>query len=93
MIEGTSYLVLPGWLNRFTANIGYHHVHHLSANIPNYQLVACHAEYEHLFDRVARVKLSQVCGALRCILWDRHARRIISLAEYQRSLQGMGAGP
>jgi len=72
---------LPDWLNWFTANI------------PNYQLVACHAEYEHLFNRVARVKVSQVCGALQCILWDRHARRIISLAEYQRSLQCMGAGP
>ncbi len=33
-IEGTSYLVVPGWLNRFTANIGYHHIHDLSANIP-----------------------------------------------------------
>lgn len=83
-IEGTSYLVLPGWLNWFTANtanIGYH-IHHLSANIPNYRLVACHLEYEHLFTRVTRVKLSQVYGALQCILWDRHARRIISLAEY-----------
>jgi acyl-lipid omega-6 desaturase (Delta-12 desaturase) len=93
-IEGTSYLVLPGWLNWFTANIGYHHIHHLSANIPNYRLVACHDEYEHLFTRVTRVKLSQVYGALQCILWDRHARRIISLAEYRRqSLRGMGAGP
>jgi acyl-lipid omega-6 desaturase (Delta-12 desaturase) len=91
-IEGTSYLVLPGWLNWFTANIGYHHIHHLSANIPNYRLVDCHTEYEHLFARVTRVKLSQVYGALQCILWDQHARRIISMAEYrQRSLQGTGA--
>lgn len=91
-IEGTSYLVLPGWLNWFTANIGYHHVHHLSASIPNYQLVACHTEYEHLFDRVARLRLSQVHGALQCILWDPHARRIISLAEYHNSARRLGAG-
>ena len=83
-IEGTSYLQLPNWLNWFTANIGYHHIHHLSANIPNYRLVACHAEYEHLFADVTRVKLSQVRGALKCILWDRHARQIISVAEYQQ---------
>ena len=38
-MRGTSFLVLPAWLNWFTANIGYHHIHHLSANIPNYQLV------------------------------------------------------
>ena len=54
------------------------------ANIPDYRLVDCHDEYEHLFAGVTRVKLSQVNGALKCILWDRHARQIISVAEYQQ---------
>lgn len=83
-IEGTSYLVLPRWLNWFTVNIGYHHIHHLSANIPNYCLAECHDEYEHLFARVTRVKLHEVLGALKCILWDARAQRIISVAEYQQ---------
>jgi omega-6 fatty acid desaturase (delta-12 desaturase) len=83
-IEGTSFLALPVWLNWFTANIGYHHIHHLSANIPNYCLVKCHDEYQHLFLDVARLKLSQVQHALKCILWDTRARRIISVAEYRQ---------
>jgi len=83
-IEGTSFLVLPYWLNWFTVNIGYHHIHHLSANIPNYSLVACHEEYQHLFSNVTRVKLSEVLGALDCILWDTRAQRIISMTEYQQ---------
>jgi acyl-lipid omega-6 desaturase (Delta-12 desaturase) len=83
-IEGTSFLVLPGWLNFFTANIGYHHIHHLSSSIPSYRLIACHNEYQHLFPSVARVKLSEVCGAMKCILWDIRAHRIITLAEYRR---------
>ena len=83
-IEGTSFLVLPRWLNWFTVNIGYHHIHHLSASIPNYRLVECHDEYEHLFARVKRVRLSEVLGALKCILWDTRTQRIISVAEYQR---------
>jgi len=83
-IEGTSFLVLPAWLNWFTVNIGYHHIHHLSAGIPNYCLVECHDEYQHLFADVIRVKLSQVHGASKCILWDARARRIISVAEYRR---------
>jgi omega-6 fatty acid desaturase (delta-12 desaturase) len=33
-IKGTSFLILPQWLNWFTANIGYHHVHHISCRIP-----------------------------------------------------------
>lgn len=83
-IEGTSFLVLPRWLNWCTVNIGYHHIHHLSASIPNYRLAECHREYEHLFSRVTRVKVHEVLGALKCILWDRSARRIISVAEFRQ---------
>jgi omega-6 fatty acid desaturase (delta-12 desaturase) len=87
-IQGTSFLVLPRWLNWVTADIGYHHIHHLSAHIPNYRLVACHNEYQHLFPDVTRVRLGEVYGALQCILWDTRARRIISVAEYQQQLAG-----
>ncbi|HVW70291.1 MAG TPA: fatty acid desaturase [Steroidobacteraceae bacterium] len=90
-IEGTSFLVLPGWLNWFTVNIGYHHIHHLSANIPNYRLVECHDRYQHLFARVTRVKLSEVLGALQCILWDTRARRIISITEYRQQVRTSGS--
>jgi omega-6 fatty acid desaturase (delta-12 desaturase) len=83
-IEGTSFLDLPRWLNWLTMNIAYHHVHHLSARIPNYCLVQCHNENEQLFTNVARIKLSQVPRALKCILWDMRARCIISVAEYRR---------
>jgi omega-6 fatty acid desaturase (delta-12 desaturase) len=81
-LNGTSFLILPWVLNWFTANIGYHHIHHLSPKIPNYRLVECHNKYRHLFGEVRRVKLSSVHKALQCILWDSQARRIISLAEY-----------
>ena len=83
-IDGTSYLVLPGWMNWFTGDIGYHHVHHLSASIPNYRLAACHAEYKHLFGTVRRITLAELPAALHCIFWDVAARRIISMAEYAR---------
>jgi omega-6 fatty acid desaturase (delta-12 desaturase) len=83
-ILGTSFLVLPGWLNWFTSNIAYHHIHHLSARIPNYCLVQCHNEYQDLFSDVPRIKLSGIPEALKCILWDVGHRRIISVAEYRR---------
>jgi omega-6 fatty acid desaturase (delta-12 desaturase) len=85
-IEGTSFLIFPRWLNWFTANIAYHHIHHLSAKIPNYHLVKCHDEYRHLFSDVTRLKLSQIHGALKYILWDTRAQRIISVAEYRQQL-------
>ena len=82
-IEGTSFLVLPRWLNWFTANIAYHHVHHLSSKIPNYRLIDCHNECRHFLSDVTRVRLSQVPTALKYILWDTRKQRIISVAEYR----------
>jgi acyl-lipid omega-6 desaturase (Delta-12 desaturase) len=82
-LEGTSFLVLPAWLNWFTADIGYHHVHHLSSAIPNYRLRAAHAEFAHRFTSVRRIHLRELGAALRCILWDPQAQRIIPVAEYE----------
>lgn len=83
-IKGTSYLVLPRWLNWFTANIAYHHVHHLSARIPNYHLAECHRKYQHLFTEVKRIRLSDLPRTSKYILWDTRARCIISVDEYRQ---------
>jgi acyl-lipid omega-6 desaturase (Delta-12 desaturase) len=91
-ISGTSFLVLPPWLNWFTVDIGYHHIHHLSSNIPNYCLAKCHKEQRHFFDDVTRLKLSQVSSSFKCILWDTRAQQIISVAEYRRQVMQARAG-
>lgn len=83
VIEGTSFLDLPGWLNWVTANIGYHHIHHLSARIPNYCLAACHDAYPNLFAGVTRITLWQIPSELKYILWDTRKRRIVSVTEFQ----------
>ena len=84
-IHGTSYLKLPAWLNWFTANIGYHHIHHLSARIPNYRLAACHAEHEAQFADVRRLRIGDVVASLKYLLWEPVSRRIISVAEYEQA--------
>ena len=83
-IQGTSFLVLPRWLNWVTANIAYHHVHHLSARIPNYCLAECHDKYQHLFTDVTRIGLSDLFETSKFILWDTRSRRIVSVAESRR---------
>ncbi len=80
-LHGTSLLVLPAWLNWFSADIAFHHVHHLSSRIPNYHLARCHAEHEALFAGVTRVPLAGVPGALKFLLWDRDGRRLVSVEE------------
>jgi len=83
-LQGTSYLDLPLIFHWFTADIGYHHVHHLSARIPNYKLRACHEEYQHLFNEVPTIKLKDVAKSFKFILWDEASGRIISVQQYNK---------
>jgi omega-6 fatty acid desaturase (delta-12 desaturase) len=78
---GTSYLILPAWLNWITADSAYHHVHHLCASVPNYRLAACHREHAAMFADVTRVRLFDIPGALKHVLWDMQARRLVSVKE------------
>ena len=82
-LDGTSFLQLPKFMNWFTADIAFHHIHHLSARIPNYNLVKCHEKYHHLFDRVRRIKLSEIPNAFKFIIWDNHTNKIISVEQYE----------
>ncbi len=90
-ITGTSFLILPGWINWATANIGYHHIHHLSSMIPGYALPQCHEEYRELFAGVRRITLGQVPAHLKCILWDTAAGRIITVREYRQQRAALPA--
>lgn len=78
-VEGTSFLILPAWLNWLTANIAYHHIHHLSASIPNYHLAACHRANAHHFTKVTRIRLREIPAALRNTIWDVDNHRITAI--------------
>jgi acyl-lipid omega-6 desaturase (Delta-12 desaturase) len=76
-IKGSSFLKLPVVLQWFTGNIGFHHVHHLSSRIPNYNLPKCHYEND-LFKEVKPILLFSTFRALWLHLWDEESLRLIS---------------
>ena len=78
-IEGSSFLQMPRLLNWFTADIAYHHVHHLSERIPNYRLRACHLANESKFGGVNRLYLSQIATCFSFILWDDERCELVSV--------------
>jgi omega-6 fatty acid desaturase (delta-12 desaturase) len=79
-LQGSSYLKLPRVLQWFTGNIGLHHIHHLSARIPNYALQRCHDENPQL--QAAHVlTLSSGMRTLSLSLWDEEARRMVSFRQ------------
>lgn len=84
-MEGSSYFKMPSVLNWFTGNIGFHHIHHLSSKIPNYNLPKCHRE-NPIFHNVHHITL---LSSLRCVkfrLWDEENGRLVSF-RYLRTLR------
>lgn len=81
-IAGTSFLRLPRILDWFTADIAYHHVHHLSARIPNYHLRECHKEYEHLFSQVKQIRLKDIPHCFKYIIWDESQNTLITVDDF-----------
>jgi acyl-lipid omega-6 desaturase (Delta-12 desaturase) len=79
-LRGSSYLRLPRVLQFFSGNIGLHHVHHLSARIPNYNLQRAHDENAIFHD----VPVLSFADGLRCVrfkLWDEERRQLVTFAE------------
>ena len=61
-LQGSSYLRLPKVLQFFTGNIGLHHVHHLNARIPNYNLQRAHDENPIFHERADDLALGRDPG-------------------------------
>lgn len=79
-LRGTSFLRLPGLLRWFTGNIGYHHVHHLNARIPNYRLAECH-DANPALRAAPTLSLGTALRSSTLWLWDEERGRMVGFAE------------
>jgi len=79
-LQGSSYLKLPRVLQFFSGNIGLHHVHHLSAKVPNYNLQRAH-DQNPIFHGVPTLSLWDGLRAVRLKLWDEGRGRLVTFAE------------
>ena len=75
-LYGSSFLVLPKALQWLTGNIGVHHVHHMSARIPNYKLQQVHDENPE-FHVVTKVRFRDTLKLINLALWDEDNRKLI----------------
>lgn len=79
-LHGSSHYDLPVVLRWFTANIGIHHVHHLSSRIPFYRLRQVLRDHPEL-GTMGRLSLGESIRCIRLVLWDTSSRRLISFRE------------
>jgi len=75
-MQGSSFYQLPRILQWFSGNIGFHHIHHLSPRIPNYNLQKCHDAVAY-FRRVKPLTLLASLKSLSLRLWDDQRKQLV----------------
>ena len=75
-LKGSSFYKLPRILQWFSGNIGYHHIHHLSSRIPNYNLERCHKAHL-IFQNVKPLTLFSSLKSFTYRLWDEQRKKLV----------------
>jgi acyl-lipid omega-6 desaturase (Delta-12 desaturase) len=82
-LQGSSFYKLPRILQWFTGNIGFHHIHHLSPRIPNYNLERCHRAHP-LFQQVKPITLFTSLKSLTIHLWDEQQKKLVGFGHLRK---------
>ena len=79
-MESSSFLVMSPFMNWVTANIGYHHIHHLNSRIPFYRLPEAMATLPQLQEaKRVTMKWKDIKASMNLKLWDADAKKMIGL--------------
>ena len=90
-LESSSFMKTNRIMAWFTANIGYHHVHHLNAKIPFYRLPEVIHDIPELQNpQTTSLHPMDIHRCLRLKVWDVNLQRMISLREMRRGVSVMG---
>lgn len=86
-LESSSFCKMSPIMHFFTANIGYHHIHHLNAKIPFYRLPeAFKAMPELQQPKTTSLSPLEVIRCLRLKVWDSEQKRMVPLSEIKPAL-------
>ena len=79
-LESSSFMKMGPIMAWFTANIGYHHVHHLNARIPFYRLPEVTAEIPELKSpKTTSLHPMEILRCLRLKVWDVESQKMVGL--------------
>jgi len=85
-LKSSSYIRMSRLFHWFTANIGYHHIHHLNHNIPFYKLPKAMAAIKELKNPGMTSLLPwDVYKCLRLKLWDVERNKLVTFAFARRN--------
>jgi omega-6 fatty acid desaturase (delta-12 desaturase) len=81
-LESSSYMTMNAFMRWASANIGYHHIHHLNARIPFYRLPEVMKSIPELQNpKTTSLSLKDVLACFRLKVWDPSRRKMIPLSQ------------
>ncbi len=78
-LKSSSYMKLNAFWQWVTANIGYHHIHHLNSRIPFYRLpeaMKMMPELQHA--TVTTLKVKDIVACLKLKIWDPELQKMVA---------------
>ncbi|WP_106495851.1 fatty acid desaturase [Lentibacillus sp. Marseille-P4043] len=85
-VDGSSYYKLPKVMQWMTGSIGFHHVHHLSPRVPNYNLEKAHESTPPL-QQATTITFASSLKSIRFRLYDEATRSFVSFKEVKDLLR------
>lgn len=82
-LQGSSFYKLPKILQWFSGNIGFHHIHHLSSRIPNYNLERCHRS-DPMLQEVPPMTFLTSLKSITYRLWDENTRKLVGFGHLKK---------
>lgn len=76
-LQGSSFWDIPKILHWFSGNIGFHHIHHLSMSIPNYNLPAAHQSLAKIGAKFRPVSLRESLLCVKYKVWDEERKKMV----------------
>ena len=86
---GSSYILVPPLLKYFTGGIEYHHIHHMNAKIPGYNLQYYHEEvvaHSDMFDSVVTLSVRDCMTNLFLVVYDEKKKKFVTFEEADQEI-------
>jgi omega-6 fatty acid desaturase (delta-12 desaturase) len=91
-LESSSFMKTGPIMGWFTANIGYHHIHHFNARIPFYRLPEVLKKIPELRKpKTTSLNPFEIIRCLRLKVWDVESQRMIGLAQVRAAVRSVNS--
>jgi omega-6 fatty acid desaturase (delta-12 desaturase) len=89
-LHGSSLIMIPDCLKYFFFGIEYHHIHHINAKIPGYNLQKYHDEVvqnSDMFDGIVKLSIGDCYNNLWLAMYDEDDKRFLTIEEADKKME------